>query len=189
MAHELSNIQQRLLSSIMIYMKRNDGRPPTYREISQELRMKSLGHIAYHLKALEENGYIQRVHNTSRSIKLVKDWLDSSLSSPSAIAAGPQQAIMSAIEGEEHLFPKKAFVLLVEGNTMIEDNIFDGDYIIVDPRQQLADGDIVVATHLDAVGSELGAATVKRLFQEGERIRLQPANTVGRLMPRASAMA
>src|SRR5258708_33975230 len=84
---------------------------------------------------------------------------------------------MSAIEGEEDLFPKKAFVLLVEGNSMIEDNIFDGDYIIVDPRQQIADGDIVVATHLDAVGSELGAATVKRLFQEGEGLRLQQANS------------
>jgi repressor LexA len=133
-------------------------------------------YIAYYLKALEEKGSIQRVSHRSRSIKVVKDWQGSSLSRPIAIAAGPQRTIMSAIQHEEQLFPKKAFVLPIEGNSMIEDAIFDGDYIIVDPGQPIADGDIVVATHLNALGSDLGAATVKRFYQEGERIRLQPVN-------------
>lgn len=176
MAQKLSNMQQRILSAIIKYTENNDGRPPTYREIGQAVRITSLGQIAYHLKALEEKGSIQRVRNISRSIKVVKDGQGSSLSGPIAIAAGPPRTIMSAIEEEEHLFPQKAFVLPIEGNSMIEDAIFDGDYIIVDPRQPIADGDIVVATHLTAVGSELGAATVKRFYQEGERIRLQPAN-------------
>jgi repressor LexA len=176
MAQKLSNMQQRILSSITKYTENNDGRPPTYREIGQAVRVTSLGQIAYHLKALEEKGYIQRVRNISRSITVVKDGQGSSLSGSTAIAAGPPRTIMSAIEEEEHLFPKNAFVLPIEGNSMIEDAIFDGDYIIVDPRQPIANGDIVVATHLTAVGSELGAATVKRFYQEGERIRLQPAN-------------
>ena len=178
MAQKLSNVQQRILSSIIKYTEKYDGRPPTYREIGQAIRITSLGQIAYHLKALEEKGYIQRVRSRSRSITVVKDWQGSSLSGPIAIAAGPPRTIMSAIQQEGHLFPKKAFVLPIEGNSMIEDSIFDGDYIIVDPGEPIADGDIVVATHLTAVGSDLGAATVKRFYHEGERIRLQPANPV-----------
>ncbi len=176
MATPLSPIQQRILSSLVTYIRRHDGRSPTYREIRQDTRISSLGHIAYHLRALEEKGYIQRDRNTSRSIKVVKDWRDLTISGSVAIAAGPQRTIMSAIESEKHLMPEQAFVLQVEGHSMIEDAIYNGDYIIVEPEQQIAEGDIVVATHLDAAGGELGAATVKHLYHEGDRIRLQPAN-------------
>jgi SOS-response transcriptional repressor LexA len=62
---------------------------------------------------------------------------------------------------------------------MIGDSIFGGDLLIVNPEVHIKDGDIVVATHLDYAGSELGAATVKHLFrdEEGKRIRLQPSNS------------
>ena len=176
MAKKRSNVRQHILSSIINYIEKNNGRSPTYREIGDDVKIQSLGHIAYHLKSLEENGYIQRAHNKSRSITVLKNWLGSSLTGPVAVAAGPKRTIMSVIEKEVQLFPNKAFVLPVEGNSMIGDGIFDGDLIVVDPEKQIEDGDIVVATHLNVAGSELGAATVKRFYREGKRIKLQPSN-------------
>src|SRR5258708_36236559 len=117
MAQKLSNVQQRILSSIIKYTVNNDGRPPTYREIGQEVRITSLGQIAYHLKALEEKGYIQRVRNRSRSIKVVKDWQGSSLSSPIALAAGTPRTIMSALQAEQRLLLNQSFVHPIHGNS------------------------------------------------------------------------
>ncbi len=104
----------------------------------------------------------------------LKYWDGSSMTSP--VAAGPKRTIMNVIEKEVQLFANKAFLLPVEGNSMVGDSIFDGDLIIVDPEKQIEDGDIVVATHLNVAGSELGAATVKRFYHDGKSIRLQPSN-------------
>jgi len=67
------------------------------------------------------------------------------------------------------------YVLQVRGSSMIEDHIADGDYVLVDPDAHVGDGDIIVATRKTATG-EHGAATLKRIFKERDRIRLQPAN-------------
>jgi len=160
-------------------MEKYEGRSPTLREIGDDVGIKSLGHITYHIKSLEENNYIQRDAHRSRSIKVLKNLRGSSLVNPVAIAAGPKRAIMNAIVREIQLFPNKSFLLPVEGNSMIGDSIFDGDLLIIDPEEHIKDGDIVVATHLDDTGSEFGAATVKRLYldEEGKKIRLQPSNT------------
>ena len=176
MAKKRSNVPERILSFIINFKEKNNGRSPTYREIGDGVKIKSLGHIAYHLKFLEEKGYIQHLSNTSRSITVLKNWHGSILDGPVAIAAGPERTIASVIEKEAQLFPNKAFLLSVKGNSMIGDGILDGDFIIVDPEKQIEDGDIVVATHLDAAGSEFGAGTVKRFYHEGKKIRLQPSN-------------
>jgi SOS-response transcriptional repressor LexA len=109
---------------------------------------------------------------------VLKNWHGLSLTHPVAIAAGPKRTIMSAIVKEVQLFPNKTYLLPVEGNSMIGDNIFNGDLLIVDPEEHIKDGDIVVATHLDDAGSELGAATVKHLYrhENEKKIRLQPSN-------------
>lgn len=171
------NARKLILDAILKYMEKNEGRSPSYREIGEdpEVRIKSPGHIAYHLKALEEDGYLQRGGFKSRSIKVLKHWDGSPLLSP-VIAAGPQRAILSAIQNEEQLLPGKAFILPVEGDSMKGDGILSGDLIIVDPEQEIQEGDIVVATHLNATESELGAGTVKRFYNEGKKIRLQPSN-------------
>lgn len=173
-AKKRRNVRERILSAIINYTEKHDGRSPTYREIGDEAGIDSLGHIAYHLKSLEEKGYIQRDGKKSRSIKVLKYWDGSSMTSP--VAAGPKRTIMNVIEKDVQLFANKAFLLPVEGNSMVGDSIFDGDLIIVDPEKQIEDGDIVVATHLNAAGSELGAATVKRFYHDGKSIRLQPSN-------------
>lgn len=174
MVKKRRNLRERILSVIINYTEKHDGRSPTYREIGDEAGIDSLGHIAYHLKSLEEKGYIQRDGKKSRSIKVLKYWDGSSMTSP--VAAGPKRTIMNVIEKEVQLFAYKAFLLPVEGNSMVGDSIFDGDLIIVDPEKQIEDGDIVVATHLNVAGSELGAATVKRFYHDDKSIRLQPSN-------------
>ena len=178
-AKKRDNVRERILFSIINYMEKYDGRSPTLREIGDDVGIRSLGHISHHLKGLEESYYIQRDGHKSRSIKVLKNWNGSSLTNPVAIAAGPKRTIMSAIVREEQLFPNKSFLLPVEGNSMIGDSIFSGDLLIVDPEEHIKDGDIVIATHLDFAGSELGAATVKHLYrdEEGKQIRLQPSNS------------
>ena len=172
------NVRERILSSIIKYMEKYEGRSPTIREIGEDVGISSLGHITYHLKLLEENNFIQRDGHRSRSIKVLKNWRGSSLVNSVAIAAGPKRPIMNAIVREVQLFPNKAFLLPVAGNSMIGDSIFDGDLLIVDPEEHIKDGDIVVATHLDDTGSEFGSATVKHFYrdEEGKKIRLQPSN-------------
>ena len=178
-AKKRGNVRKLILCSIINYMEKYDGRSPTLREIGDDVGIQSLGHISHHLKCLEENYYIQRDGHKSRSIKVLKNWNGSSLTNPVAIAAGPKRTIMSAIVREEQLFPNRSFLLPVEGNSMIGDSIFGGDMLIVDPEEHIKDGDIVVATHLDYAGSELGAATVKHLYRDekGKKIRLQPSNS------------
>jgi repressor LexA len=175
-AHD--NVRKEILYSIINYIEKHDGRSPTLREIGNTVGIQSLGHISYHLKGLEETYHIERDNHKSRSIKVLKNWNGSSFKNPVAIAAGPKRTIMSAIVKEEQLFPSRAFLLPVEGNSMIGDSIFSGDLLVVDPEEQINDGDIVVATHLNYGGSELGAATVKHLHRDEVRkqIRLQPSN-------------
>src|SRR5258708_40087415 len=110
----------------------------------------------------------------ARRVAVLKYWDGSSMTSP--VAAGPKRTIMNVIEKDVQLFANKAFLLPVEGNSMVGDSIFDGDLIIVDPEKQIEDGDIVVATHLNVAGSELEAPTVKRFYHDGKSIRLHPSN-------------
>ncbi len=178
-AKKHDNVRKLILYSIINYIEKHDGRSPTLREIGNDIGIQSLGHISYHLNGLEETYYIQRNDHKSRSIKVLKNWNGSSFTNPVVIAAVPKRTIMSAIVKEVQLFPNRAFLLPVEGNSMIGDAIFGGDLLIVDPEEHIKDGDIVVATHLDYGGSELGAATVKHLYrdEEGKQIRLQPSNS------------
>src|SRR6266516_3830733 len=178
-AKKRGNVRERILFSIINYMEKYDGRSTILVEIGDDVGIRTLGHISHNLKCLQETDYIQRDGHKSRSIKVLKNLYGSSLANPVAIAAGPKRTIMSAIVKEAQLFPNKSFLLPVEGNSMIGDSIFGGDLLIVDPEEHIKDGDIVVVTHLDFAGSELGAATVKHLHrdEEGKQIRLQPSNS------------
>lgn len=178
MGEELSEIQERIYVFIKEYIER-EGCPPTNREIGSKVGVASTGHIDYHLNALSKKGYIVRTGNKSRGIKLLKT-SQKGLPVLGSIAAGQPLAITDEreefLELSERNFSKEAYVLVVKGQSMIEDYIFDGDYIVVEPGREIANGDIVVATHRNADG-ERGAATVKRFYKEGGRIRLQPANS------------
>jgi len=156
------------------------GYAPSFEEIAEAFGYSSLATVHEHLSNLERKGYIRKSYNESRSLELVSH---SGMGSGAvelpllgAVAAGLP---IEVIEDRETLAvpldmirrQKDNFVLRVEGNSMIEEQIRDGDYIVVQAQGTAEDGQMVVAL----VGGE--AATVKKLYREaGNRIRLQPAN-------------
>jgi repressor LexA len=155
------------------------GYGPTVREIGNQFEIKSPNGVMCHLKALQKKGLIHREPNMSRAIQL----LDDPTSAPPAptgiklmgrIAAGsPIEAIEQA--DEELAFTEwegndSKFALRVTGESMIEEHIADGDYVIIHRQEHARDGQIV------AVRDEEGEATLKRIFKEKNRIRLEPAN-------------
>jgi repressor LexA len=155
------------------------GYAPSFEEIAESFGYSSLATVHEHLSNLERKGYIRKSYNESRSIEVVRPEAGvPALELPlmGAVAAGlPIEAILDT---ETVVVPpdmvrrqKDNYVLRVEGNSMIEEQIRDGDYIVVQAQETAEDGEMVVAL----VGGD--SATVKKLYREpGGRIRLQPAN-------------
>ena len=172
---ELSNPQAKILHFIEAYT-REYGRPPTNREIGKEVGIASTGHVDYHLTVLEKKGYLIRERKKSRGLRLVQE--DLGLRIEGTIAAGAPLDIFDP--GQQEVLDltrhTREFVLQVRGQSMIEDHIANGDYVLVERDRPISDGDIIVATHRQATGDR-GAATLKRIYRENDRIRLQPANS------------
>jgi repressor LexA len=177
---QASEIQRKIYEFIDNYIK-VEGMPPTNREIGRELHIASTGHVDYHLTMLEKKGLITRQPKKSRGIKLTKH-ISSGIPIMGKIAAGePLDIFPDATEtldtGHALADQGGAYALVVRGQSMIEDHICDGDYVVIKPQSTCQNGDIVVALHTqDGVQ---GSATLKRFFQEKEhdRVRLQPANS------------
>ncbi|HVA64293.1 MAG TPA: transcriptional repressor LexA [Terriglobales bacterium] len=178
----LTKRQHQVLSFLQEFMER-EGYCPSYEEIAAGLKLSSLATVHAHLAKLEKKGCLRRSFNQSRSIELRRmpakrpgpASLPQSLPLLGRIAAG---APMEAVEGAEEISlgdivgNRATFVLEVRGQSMIEDHIMDGDYVMVERREQAEDGQIVVAL-VDGV-----EATLKRLYHEkGGMLRLQPANS------------
>ena len=153
----------------------NRGYGPTVREIGSQFGIRSPNGVMCHLKALEKKGLITREPHMSRAIQLTES-PEARMSLPLAgqIAAGsPVLAVeederidfSSMFDSDEH------FCLRVKGDSMIEDQISEGDYVVVKKQGSCRDGEIVVAL-ID--GQE---ATLKRFYKESNRIRLEPANS------------
>jgi repressor LexA len=151
------------------------GYGPTVREIAQRFQISSPNGVVGHLKALARKGLIKREPRMSRAIQLAAEPFERGLPLLGRIAAG---VLHEAIEQNERvdfeaLFSpenKNLFVLQVHGDSMIEDQIADGDYVVVQKQRTARKGQIVVAI------TEDGEATLKRWFPEKNRIRLEPAN-------------
>jgi repressor LexA len=176
MQKDLSDPQARILNFIEVYVHEH-GRPPTNREIGHEVGIGSTGHVDYHLTALEKKGYLTRERRTSRGLRLVREE-QPGLRIAGTIAAGApldiyDSGLTETLDLSQH---QHEFVLQVRGESMIEDHIADGDYVLVQANADYHSGDIIVATHRQALG-EGGAATLKRIYRETGRIRLQPANS------------
>jgi len=153
----------------------NRGYGPTVREIGLEFDISSPNGVMCHLKALEKKGLITRSPNKSRAIELSRAVRDEGKGLPMAgvVAAGLTHL---AFEQDERidlaeLFNKKnLFVLSVRGDSMIEAQIADGDYVVVKKQKTALPGQMVVAQTPE------GEATLKYWYPESNRIRLQPAN-------------
>jgi repressor LexA len=154
------------------------GYGPTVREIGLEFHIKSPNGVMCHLKALQKKGLIHREPNMSRAIQLLDDPTTAprptGLPLVGRIAAGPMaEAIEQADEELEFTEWEGAddkFALRVNGNSMIDEHIADGDFVVIQRRETARDGQIV------AVRDDEGEATLKRFFREKNRVRLEPAN-------------
>ena len=153
------------------------GYSPSFEEIAAAFGYSSLATVHEHLSNLEKKGYLRKNYNKSRSLELVpaEGTLAVDLPLLGMVAAGlPIEAIdqnETLAVPHDMLGRGNNFVLRVQGNSMVDEQIRDGDYIVVNSRQTAENGEMVVAL----VGGD--SATVKKFYREGRgRIRLQPAN-------------
>jgi repressor LexA len=174
----LTKRQKEILDYIESFIG-DQGYAPSFEEIAESFGYSSLATVHEHLSNLERKGYIRKSYNESRSIELVsRDTGTPVVELPllGAVAAGlPIEAIQDnetiAVPPDMISRRRDNYVLRVEGNSMIEEQIRDGDYIVVQAQSQAEDGQMVVAL----VSGD--SATVKKLYREVDgRIRLQPAN-------------
>ncbi|MDH4358931.1 MAG: transcriptional repressor LexA [Candidatus Berkelbacteria bacterium] len=148
---------------------------PSYREVASELGFTSVATVAEYISVLEAKGYLTKEDGNARSLQLTPSWEERAFEIPliGIISAGkPIEAIRTneTIEIPRDMMGPNVFALKVSGDSMVEDGIFDGDYVIIEKTNHPRNGDIVVAL----VDNE--NVTLKRFFREKTRIRLQPAN-------------
>jgi len=149
---------------------------PTMQEIADHLGV-SRPTVFEHIEALEAKGALEREPTRARSISLAPELAGDAARLPlvGRIAAGrPIEAVEDPeildVEALFHGRTGETFVLQVRGNSMIEEQIRDGDYVVIEKREQARNGETVVALLAD------GEATLKKFYREKGRIRLQPAN-------------
>ncbi len=180
----LTKRQKEVLDFLVGFLNKR-GYSPSFEEIGRSLKLNSLATVHKHITTLERKGFIRRGYNQSRSIEVLQlpkpvreqvlDRHTVELPLHGRIAAGrPLEAIedRQMVSLGDFARSDRTFVLQVKGNSMIEDHILDGDYVVVEPTQVANPGEIVVAL----VGED--EATLKRFYREsGGKIRLQPANS------------
>jgi repressor LexA len=173
---KLTKRQKEILDFVSGFIDQN-GYSPSMEEIAEHFHFASLNAVFKHLEALESRGHLHRDSNRARSIQIsqaapatVKD-----LPMFGYIAAGQPIEAVSAPEVmqiPEHFLPRMGdyYVLRVKGESMIEEHIQDGDYVVIESRKTADPGDTVVAL----IDNE--NVTLKKFFPEGSQVRLQPAN-------------
>ena len=171
--------QKEVLDFIGGFVERN-GYSPSFEEIARGLSLKSLATVHKHVSNLQTKGALQRGHNRSRSIDVLP--MPRTQRQPAArerlplmgrIVAGlPVEAVQTSdsISISDIVGNKEVFALEVHGDSMRDEHIVSGDYVLVERTRTARDGEIVVAL---VRGTE---TTLKRFYHEGNTIRLQPAN-------------
>jgi repressor LexA len=174
----LTKRQREILTYLANYSE-GHGYAPSFEEIATQFNYNSLATVHEHLTNLERKGYIKRAYNESRGIELMpSEVLPRAISLPllGTVAAGlPIEAVQlpESIGVPEDLVRRGGnhYVLRVRGNSMIDEQIRDGDFVIVNERHNADNGEMVIAL-IDGT-----SATVKKFYRERDgRIRLQPAN-------------
>ena len=181
---KLSERQRKILTFVERYTAEHSY-PPSIREIGQAVGISSTSVVDYNLRALEREGMIRRDREVSRGLGLVQKAPANRsrvvrVPIKGRIAAGEP---IEALEGHEDYVefaagsvPEGCYALQVKGKSMIEDLIDDGDLVVVRPQATADNGDIVVALLMNQSAATEGVATLKRLYRERGRVRLQPAN-------------
>ena len=187
MKKQLTDRQEEILNFIQQFQQEY-GYPPTLREIGKQFSISSTFGVKRHLDALSKKGYLNILSNTSRGISITREDFETTevisyneLNNLNKIPIIGRVAAGSPIMAEENLegsividpgFLKKdadSFALKVKGDSMIEAGIFEGDLVIISPRANAVNGDIIVARVDDEV-------TVKTYENKNKQIRLIPQN-------------
>jgi repressor LexA len=173
--------QRQILDFINQYIQKN-GFAPSLTEIASALGVSSLATVHEHLAAMAKKGVIKRFQGAVRGIEIVNP-------ESARLTNGVELPVLGFIAAGSPIEPytdphasmavppgmlsgkKRSFVLQVKGNSMVEEGILDGDYVVIEQKETANNGDIVVAI------LENGFATLKRFFKEATRIRLEPANS------------
>ena len=178
----LTRKQREILDYLQAAITRN-GFAPSFEEIAEQFGYQSLATVHEHLINLEKKGYIRREYNESRAIEVLPPRGSSGATDIpllGTVAAGyPIESLMSGevVPVPDSMLPRRGpnYALRVRGESMVDEQILDGDLVVVNGRESADNGEMVIAL---VNGSE---ATVKRFYREpGGWIRLQPANPVMR---------
>ena len=186
----LTKRQKQVLDFLAEFIAENHY-SPSFEEIAQSMNLSSVATVHKHLQVLQEKGYLNRSFNRSRALEITPKYYEEirtnrqklssfhrgveELATPlvGAIAAGQP---LETYEDQETLSfapfvgADNVFALQVHGQSMVEDHILDGDYVLIEKTKRARNGEIVVAL---VQGAE---TTLKRFFLEGTMVRLQPAN-------------
>jgi repressor LexA len=173
----LTRRQREIYDFIRNFVAEN-GYSPSLEEIGAHFNLSSVATVHKHVQHLVEKRFLRKAWNRSRSIEPVEPPTSGLVSLPllGTVAAGkPIEAVevTETIDVPRALISKRgeSFVLRVSGDSMIDDQICDGDFVIVESRPEARDGDTVVAL---VGGSDV---TLKRLYRDGPTVRLEPANS------------
>lgn len=172
----LTKRQREILDYLNDFIQQH-GYAPSLEEIGKRFGLSSLATVHKHLTNLQEKGFIKRAWNRSRSVELVPAKTGvSSIELPllGYVAAGrPIEAVTSnetIAVPEDFVGKRDTYVLRVRGESMIDEQIRDGDFVIVEDRKTAENGEMVVAL---LMGSDV---TLKKFYRENGHVRLQPAN-------------
>ncbi|MCH7747069.1 MAG: transcriptional repressor LexA [Acidobacteria bacterium] len=172
----LTKRQREILDYLGEFIEQH-GYAPSLEEIGRRFGLSSLATVHKHLSNLQDKGFIRRAWNRSRSVELVPTRMGGrALDLPllGYVAAGaPIEAVVShetVTVPEDFVGARDTYVLRVRGNSMIDEQIRDGDLVVIEDRQTAQNGEMVIAL---LEGSEV---TLKKFYRENGHIRLQPAN-------------
>ncbi len=184
----LTRRQKDLYDFLLSFVDKH-GYSPSFEEIAEGMGLSSLATVHKHITNLEQKGLLKRDYNRSRSIDLLKPrgLMKTSLAVAAAATAQSNVTLpllgriaagqpLEAVENPESISladftrSKEVYVLQVKGESMQDEHIVNGDYVLVEKTNTARDGEIVVAL---VDGSE---ATLKRIYLEGSKVRLQPSN-------------
>lgn len=172
--HPLTKRQKEVFDYLSSYID-NNGYAPSYREIADNFGFSSVASVTDHIQALKDKGALENEFNAARSIQLTPQFEDETFDVPllGAIAAGfPIEAIRTreTLSIPRDMVGPNTFALKVHGDSMIDEGILDGDYVVVEKITNPRNGDVVVAL------IDNNNVTLKKFYREKNRIRLQPAN-------------
>ncbi|MBU1131391.1 transcriptional repressor LexA [Patescibacteria group bacterium] len=176
---KLSKRQKEILDFITYYLKENDY-APSYMEIAEHFGLTSPATVHQHIKALEDKGYLKSEKYQKRALEpmYLSSYRDSTIIDLPLVGLITAGEPIEAVEEKETMAvpsnfikdSENSYVLKVKGQSMIDEGIWDGDYVIVERNHSPQNGDVVVALLDNAY------ATLKKFYREKNSIRLQPAN-------------